>query len=154
MSLVVAYLVLVGGLVSLGVWFKLQQLARRSVERVACSGRILSAKVVKNGKVYEPRVLYRYVFNGKEIEGTAIGLATRHSSIKSVVLEAVRPYAPGSEVTVYVFPNDPSDAVLEPALDPGTSLFMLLFSFLFILVGGVLLAGELGFLDGVVGRGN
>ena len=101
----------------------LKSIASRRWQKVP--GQVLSCEVelrsTNRKNLYVPHVSYSYNLNGKQYQsqsftflGTSGGAGG--SGFAWQVEERVEPFPPGSTVTVYVNPNDPSDAVLIPGV--------------------------------------
>lgn len=75
---------------------------------------------------FTPRVVYRYTVAGMLYQGarTRLGPEVLSSDTRGAE-KAVQRCPPGTAVTVYYNPADPSESVLDPRPGPGTQLFAL-----------------------------
>ena len=82
-------------------------------------GTVLSSRVVsrtdEDGTVYAPEVVYAYRYRGLSYRGSRIWMRKVWSS-SSWAGSIVQRYPPGSSVRVYVQPQNPAYALLEPGL--------------------------------------
>lgn len=82
------------------------------------SGELLDARRVAGARGTTLRVRYRYVVGGREYVGErqAIGGAAPFATPEEAGEEVRRRHRPGSAVSVFYDPADPSSAVLEPGV--------------------------------------
>tara|TARA_B100000767_G_scaffold119961_1_gene114365 strand:+ start:1841 stop:2704 length:864 start_codon:yes stop_codon:yes gene_type:complete len=94
----------------------------------------------EGGDTYCLWVTYNYTIDNMTYDGYLVS-HSQESSCDSWSSDADAEYPPGSEITVYVNPDSPYEAVLETGL--AAVPFMMFFFFLFPLVGVVILLGML-----------
>jgi hypothetical protein len=80
---------------------------------------------------YSASVVYEYTFDDVRHQGRRIAFITSGGGYSSAEAR-VRQYASGTEVKVYVDPAAPQEAVLEPGVNAG--------NYIFILMGGIFAA--------------
>jgi hypothetical protein len=94
-----------------------------------------------DGTTYSVDILYKYEIDGREYKANRYHFLGGSSSGYRGKARIVREHPPGSKMTCYVNPKDPTDAVLQRGFS-GTMWFGLL-PLLFVLAGGAALAGAL-----------
>ena len=94
----------------------------------------------EGGDTYCLWVTYNYTIDNMTYDGYLVS-HSQESSCDSWSSDADAEYPPGSEITVYVNPDSPYEAVLETGL--AAVPFMMFFFFLFPLVGVIILLGML-----------
>ena len=100
-------------------------------------GEVVSSEVA-GSRALHPDVTYRYTVDGKEYTGASDlgmpGFGNRTSRLETAEI-IVRDYPPGTIITVYYNPDNPSESTLSHTLEYGPSL-QIMFGFLLYL-GGV-----------------
>jgi hypothetical protein len=86
-----------------------------------------------DGTTYSVDIFYSYTFEGKEYKSNTTGLMSGSSSGRDSKQEKVNDHPPGKEITCYVNPDDPWQALLER--DLGWWALFALFPLPFIGVG-------------------
>ena len=104
------------------------------------SGVDISSGSEGGGDTYCLWVTYNYTIDNMTYDGYLVS-HSQESSCDSWSSDADAEYPPGSEITVYVNPDSPYEAVLETGL--AAVPFMMFFFFLFPLVGVIILLGML-----------
>jgi hypothetical protein len=100
---------------TLGAWYAVHQYRAAKLEWnwVAVPGRVLHSAVQQVGDKFEPAVKYSYSFRGTSLTGDRI----RSTDISTELLERVEAevakYPAGSEITVFVNPEMPTDSVVD-----------------------------------------
>jgi len=128
-----AVMAITGGLVGLWSAAYASTKGRSSTSWQPVPGKILRSRLVRDHGHLEPRIAYRYWFNETEYEGERVRLISFASNVRSLVQPVLDRYGATQEVTVFVNPSDPSEAVLEPGGQPAGVLS--------IAVGALLLLG-------------
>ncbi len=113
------------------------------------SGTVITSEVIPasgsgaDGQgLYEPRVVYEYEFDGRTHQNDRISFAGTQSSNREQVEDLIFIYPATMEVTVFVNPDDPSHALLEPGPGPANWLMLAiggLFTFGPLVVLGIVL---------------
>lgn len=92
--------------------------------------------------VYRPVVNYTYNFEGKEYAGSKIKLLDLRGENKNKYQAIVDKYPLGKKVTVFVNPQQPSDACLERTVDYEGTIALAIFGGVFAIIGlGILITG-------------
>lgn len=86
-----------------------------------------------NGTTYSVDVFYRYEYEGQEYKSNRRGILSSSSSGRKSKNEFIRKNPPGTEITCYVNPNQPREAVIEREL--GWWALFALFPVPFLAVG-------------------
>lgn len=86
-----------------------------------------------DGTTYSADIFYQYEFNGREYKSNTVDLMSGSSSGRSSKQEKVDDHPPGTEITCYVNPEKPWQALLER--DLGWWALFALFPLPFIAVG-------------------
>lgn len=93
----------------------------QAVMRAAVEGRIVAADVVENsggrygGPMYEPVIAYAFTVGGEERGGHRIAFRPpRTYGERSAAQAVLERYRAGTTVTVFIDPNDPDLAVVDP----------------------------------------
>ena len=87
------------------------------VPGIVRSVRLKSEFDVDGDPVSVARVSYRYLVNGREIEGNRVFFGYEHSSRADAEAERVAAqYSEGEQVVVYYSPSDPELSVLRPGV--------------------------------------
>ena len=89
--------------------------------------------------VYRPAVTYRYTIEGREYSSDRYTVMDPQRRDMGEVREIVESYAAGKEVTAYVNPEDPSEAVLSRE-DKGPSIGLLVGGWAAAVIGAALAA--------------
>jgi hypothetical protein len=122
-----AALVVVGGM-----------LLRRGVQKqemwLRTEGRILESSI-SLGQYWYPRVSYTYTHDGREFRGEHVRSLELSMNWRSPAVNDIDRYPPGKLVTVYVNPDDPGSAVLEPGGHWWFLPFIFSFAAFLVLVG-------------------
>jgi len=122
----------IGGIVLLlisavGGFWGIREIAwqQKAVTRfVPVIARVISSRVDVSGAgtrtTYTPRVTYAYQVGGHRYSGTRIAPfdVLNHFSGRDSAQEVVREFAAGTQVTAYMNPNDPGDAILVRTYSP------------------------------------
>lgn len=98
-----------------------------------------------DGNTYKVHIEFSYQYEGRKYEGGSYNFSDFSSSGKSSKQEIIRQYPPGQHFSCWVNPEDPKVAVLQRNI-PGIVYFIIPFSSIFILVGGAIMLGSLGFV--------
>jgi Protein of unknown function (DUF3592) len=101
-----AAVVVVGGML-------LRRGAQKQKMWLPIEGRILESSITL-GRYWYPRVSYAYTHGGREFRGDRIRSLEISMNWRSPAGNDIDRYPPGKLVTVYVNPDDPYSAVLEP----------------------------------------
>lgn len=93
--------------------------ARKSRRWRAVDGNIIDSQVVNRGSsflpTWEAKVSYRYSVGSVQYQGSRISLTrVGDGDVRWLAADQAKKYPPGRKVKVYVSPEDPSMAVLEP----------------------------------------
>jgi hypothetical protein len=106
------------GFFAIFIW-KLRK-TRRAMSWPTVSGRIVSSAVVKSGRgedtEYQPAIRYEYQVNGKSFGSDVCRFGFEDGATEGESEQAVGQYPAGRTVSVYVNPDEPAEAVLEPGL--------------------------------------
>jgi len=86
-----------------------------------------------DGSTYSVEVVYRYVYQGRTYRSNRRQFMTGSSSGYGAKAEAVRRLGPGTQLTCYVDPQEPAEAVLNR--EPTAGLWFGLIPLVFVLVG-------------------
>lgn len=81
-------------------------------------GEIISSSVHFTWDYYDPVIEFRYTVDGKRLQGTKVRTGAVSTNWRGPAAQLVAKYPPGTAVEVYVNPDNPRDAVLEPGTDP------------------------------------
>jgi hypothetical protein len=117
----------------------------RSAQGTVLESRVDVSRDSEGGTSYTPKVKYAYTVNGRRHEGNRMRYGMQSSGRKRAQA-FVQAHSPGTALTVYYDPAEPSESVLETGVG-GTDLYMFLFltPFNIIMVGSwVVAAGCLG----------
>jgi hypothetical protein len=68
--------------------------------------------------LYEPVIAYDYVVDGHEYRGRRISVAKFSASMQTYAESRIAEYPVGRQVSVYVNPEDPKDAIVERTSAP------------------------------------
>jgi hypothetical protein len=145
----VTFLIAILGIVS---FVRARQLARASTRWPSVSGTVTTSSVIEEvieddtstirRKIhrYHADLRYAYRVNARDYVGTSAGFGwTAVYGARDQAETAASHHKPGEPVTVYYDPDQPGTAVLEPDNRQG-SLAPLLFSAIFAIAGGIMLA--------------
>lgn len=138
------------GLVLFGVicfalgFYELMRAGRSSRWR-AVDGKIIDSQVVNRGSSFLPtwdaKVSYRYSVGGVQYQGSRISLTrVGEGDVRWPAADQAKKYPQGRKVKVYVSPEDPATAVLEPK-EPLSAYATLIVGALFAAYGIYELAG-------------
>jgi hypothetical protein len=103
------------------------------------SGVILATQITNSHEGYVPRIEYEYTFDGTRFVCGKFRSVIMTSSSRNPSKRVIERYPIGASVTVYVNPNNPADAVLEPSDSETPFIFGAAVGCLFALIGGVVL---------------
>ena len=85
-------------------------------------GKVYASRVVEelsrdgdNDTMYRPEVRYEYIVDGKEFAAKRLGLEEKSASWRSYADGVVARFPIGREVEIFYNPENPGDALLEPA---------------------------------------
>jgi len=106
------------GVIAPLVGIVLRSRARRQVGWEAVHGTICAANVRFDGEYYVPQLEYTYSYGGRVLRGTKLKSLAVLVNWASPAERTIRKYPLGSAVTVFVNPESPAEAVLEPGGDP------------------------------------
>jgi hypothetical protein len=110
--------------------------AQQSTGWPCTDGRITRSEIVLNDASYSPTVVYAYMVDGVDYQGTDIACAPRISTGDGdYARRCVARYPVGAPVAVYYDPDEPTTAVLEPGLS-GKSFVPVVFGLYFAAFGG------------------
>ena len=129
----------------LSPWLRSQEAASWSeVPAVVLSSEIAVNRSGDGGPTYRPNIVYRYEFDGEPFESNVYGPAGHVStSDRSAAFEAVKRHPPGEDVSAYINPADPADAMLNRDWSLGLEAFVLVFPMAGLIVAAV---GVIGLL--------
>jgi hypothetical protein len=102
-------------------------------------GVVTLAKVAYAGEYFDPVIEFAYQFRGRELRSRTIRRGTVVVNWRSRAEEVVAAYPVGQPVTVYVNPDNPLDALLEPAPASYTGAIVLGILAVLTVFGGVML---------------
>ncbi|UCF90978.1 MAG: DUF3592 domain-containing protein [Desulfobacterales bacterium] len=150
-----SFLFIVSGIGGLMYGARTRRLQQQSLSWFPVSGEILTANLEKETHrshagslpstitTYMPRVEYTYDYQGKTYRSRRIIVASINWPLQEAE-EALARYPVGSTPTVWVNPNRPQLAVLEPGLVGKTTKYLVIF-----IIGAVFLcAGIIGWFIG------
>jgi len=120
-------LVLVGGVL-------LSRGAQRQKTWLRTEGRVLDSSLTL-GEYWYPRVSYEYTHDGRAFRSERIRSLEIAMNWRAPAAKDIDRYPPGKTVTVYVNPNDPCSAVLEPGGHGWFLPFIFSFSAFLLLLG-------------------
>lgn len=84
---------------------------------------------------YHPQIQYEYVHDGRRLRGLEVRTHKFMGTWPGAANKVLARYPVGASVTVYVDPEDPEDAVLEPGGDPHFFWFVYCFSAFWLFLG-------------------
>ncbi|HYF33848.1 MAG TPA: DUF3592 domain-containing protein [Prosthecobacter sp.] len=123
------------------------QKAEETRRWTATPARIVSARVVSerpsphSNVAHAPEIRYRYDFGGRSYTGAKIKRVEGPTAHESEAQKKVEAYPVGMEVTAYVNPADPGQAVLQHS--SRAALYSIWFPLLFVAGGGGMAWGAL-----------
>jgi len=123
------------GVVIAGIALALKARALRQRAWRKVPGVVVSTDVKLVRENYAPAVEYTYKVNGKMFRGTRIRSLLVTSNLRTFAQRVTSEYESGAALEVYVDPDCPAEAVLEPGGDPGFLLFMFAIALPLIAVG-------------------
>jgi hypothetical protein len=114
--------------------------AQTAKEWQVVQGRVLDSKLGYSsgpkGPSYWADIRYTYDLGDKRLVGTTVGFGPRIGS-RDAAEDAVTKFPAGKQVSVYLNPRDPSEAVLEPGQLQGYWLWKLGIGLVLACVGGL-----------------
>jgi len=114
----------------------------RSRNWLVAVGAIVEAGVIRveqdDGRVFEPRVTYRYRVDDREHWGRDVAPFSISYPTEGMAKRRLARYRVGAEVIVRYDPTDPSSSLLEPGVNPTAIALLVLFT-----VGALLLTANL-----------
>lgn len=133
---VLPILCMIVGLITLLIGARYALLAQSSRDWPTTDGIIVSSDVEdhvsratrtqgkprKSRTTYSARVEYEYTVEEQKHVATRIGFGQYSSSDASHAREIVKKYSPGSAVTVFYSPQSPNMSVLEPGMQTGLAI--------------------------------
>ena len=128
------YLIVLGLCIySIPHFFKIYHKKRSSVKWSKTIGNVESSNIENiTNNIYEAKILYKYVVNGKEYMGNIItpdyGASEGVNKARNLAYE----FAEGKQVIIYYNPINPEEALLIPGASP---LFLLIFLVPIMLIG-------------------
>lgn len=90
----------------------------------------------QNQTVYEPVIAYDYVVDGHEYRGRRIAVASMSTSLRSYAENRIAEYPVGRQLTVFVNPADPKDAIVERTSAPAYALALVVLG-MALAIGGL-----------------
>ena len=90
-----------------------------------------------DGPTYSVNILYRYEVAGREYRSNRRAFISGSSSGYAGKARVVSQFPPGKQITCYVNPHDPVEAVLERGFTPGMALGIIPLVFLGVGAGGL-----------------
>lgn len=122
--------------------FKMYKIKRGSVKWSKTIGNVESSNIENTNttnNIYEAKILYKYVVNGKEYMGNIITPDYCGSGGVNKARNIAYDYAEGKQVTIYYNPIKPEEALLIPGASPLFLLTILIpisliFAFIYIMI--------------------
>lgn len=116
-----------GGFLGVAGWYRVWAQKSRYWSRT--TGKVIWAQVEsemsEDGKVFFPKILYRYKVNGQRYDGDRIYFGDVNRSEDSIEAEIIlEKRRPDDEVTVFYDPSNPRRAVLERGTGPSVNRYM------------------------------
>ena len=103
----------------------------------------LSIQSDSDGTTYRADIKMEWVFENLEYLGGSYNFSDMHSSGRSGKQKIVNKYQVGSQHRCWINPSNPAQAVLNRDI-PGSVYFIVPFTAIFILIGGVAMFGSFG----------
>lgn len=97
-----------------------------------------------------PIIRYRYRVDGNDIEGDRIGIGDAPMTTRMLAMQQAAGYPLGAHVDVYVNPNNPKRALLEPRAQDniaGTIVFAVVFGVIALVLTAHSIAGHVLYVD-------
>ena len=112
-------LLMAAGFAIFGATIWITQHEDRSLRWTQVDGVIISSEVnlQEDGELYSPDIAYEYTINGSKHAGTKVKAYLMRYNWPGPAKRLCERYRTGAAVKVYVDPNNPSNAVLEPGID-------------------------------------
>jgi hypothetical protein len=134
-----AWLVLIGGIVSFVIGIKNWTRAKKQLHWMSVPGTITGSEVKYDGELYVPTVTYCYEIGGQQLEGSTVKSGLVSTNWRGPAERICARYAVSTAVRVYVDTHEPSRSVLEPGGDRAFLPLICVVSALLVAVGSVLL---------------
>jgi hypothetical protein len=91
-------------------------LGRQSLSWRKIHATVITSNVDRESGAWYPNLIYKYVVGGKEFVGDLYTFAGASTNSKSKSLKIVDDHPVGSDITVYVHPEEPSKSVVVPGV--------------------------------------
>jgi hypothetical protein len=139
----------IAGLACIAVGLNALRVGLRSRSWLPTPGKILTSRVgPAPEESFRASVTYRYSFGGAEFESSRIRPLESYASFRGPAQRVVDRYQPTQQVIVFVNPARPEEAFLEPGVQRGSSLLLILSGLGMAAVAGYKLFVALGVIEG------
>ena len=134
MLLAIGVVFVVSGIAGIYICIRASDRAMSQTAWLKAPGFVIGAEVVYDGEMYYPNVTYEYTYNGAKFTGTKFKSALLQYNWRGPSERVVQRFLKDAPVEVYVNPDNPSEAVLEPGGTAGYS-FIIVIACISILAG-------------------
>jgi|SRR5882757_455375 len=127
-------LLVVSGIAGICICVRASDRAVSQTAWLKAPGFVVGAEVLYDGEMYYPSIRYEYNYCGAKFTGTKLKSALLQYNWRGPSERVVQRFPKDTRVEVYVNPDNPSEAVLEPG---GTSgyIFIVVIACISILAG-------------------
>ena len=126
MLLAIGVLLAVSGIVGVYICVRASDRATSQTAWLKAPGSVIGAEVLYDGEMYYPSITYEYTHSGAKFTGTKFKSALLQYNWRGPSERVVQRFPKGAPIEVYVNPDDPSEAVLEPGGTSGYSFFVVI----------------------------
>jgi hypothetical protein len=132
--LIIGVVLAVSGIVGVYTCVRASDRAMSQTAWLKAPGSVIGAEVRYDGEMYYPSITYEYTYSSAKFTGTKFKSALLQYNWRGPSERVVQRFPKGASIEVYVNPDNPREAVLEPGGTAGYS-FIIVIACISILAG-------------------
>jgi hypothetical protein len=140
--LTIGVVLAVSGIVGVYICVRASDRAMSQVAWLKVSGSVIGAEVLYDGEMYYPSITYKYTYGDAKFTGNKFKTVLLQYNWRGPSERVVQRFPKDASIEVYVNPDNPEEAVLEPGGTAG-------YSFIIVIACISILAGVITFINGL-----